>query len=63
MVAFFILVMISIVATSVWITRRLLAEPGTERPEQRHTVVPLDDAPPGVLDAIVRQLRQGPNTA
>lgn len=62
MVLFALMVMISIVAASVWITRRML-----ERDEvavrPKPVFVPLDDAPPGVLDAIVRQLQQRPDTA
>lgn len=63
MVAFALLVMISIVAASVWITRRVLATyeqeaPSGARVAEPQRFVPLDDAPPGVLDAIVAQLRQ-----
>lgn len=62
MVAFALLVMISIVAASVWITRRMLAD--DEQPVRpTPAYIPLDDAPPGVLDAIVAQLRQRPDAA
>lgn len=57
MVAFFLLVLISIVA-SVWlIIRRLRNRP------KPPVLVPLDDAPQGVLDAIATRLRQGPDAA
>lgn len=55
MVAFFLLVLISVVA-SVWLIARRL----TDR-QQAPSPVPLDDAPPGVLDAIVARLRQRPD--
>jgi hypothetical protein len=57
MVAFFLLVLASVVA-GVWLLSRRLRE-HADRP----VAVPLDDAPPGVLDAIVAQLRQRPDAA
>ncbi len=62
MVVFALLMMITIVAASVWITRRMVGgDPGSA--QAATPFVPLDDAPPGVLDAIVRQLRQRPDVA
>ncbi len=57
MVAFFLLVLVSVVA-GVWLLSRKVAQYSA-----RTVPVPLDDAPPGVLDAIVAQLRQGPDAA
>jgi hypothetical protein len=60
---FFLLVMVAIVFSSVWLTRRALsgweqASNSAPRGPARPPAVPLDDAPPGVLDDIVASLRR-----
>ena len=55
MVAFFLLVLVSVVASAWLIAGRL------RNREKPSVPIPLDDAPPGVLDAIVAQMRQRPD--
>lgn len=57
MIAFFLLVLASVVASAWLINQRLRTR------ETRPVPVPLDDAPPGVLDAIVARMRQHPDAA
>jgi hypothetical protein len=55
MIAFFLLVLISVVASAWLVTNRL------RNREKPPVLVPLDDAPPGVLDAIVARMQQRPD--
>jgi hypothetical protein len=66
MVMFFLLVTVAVVFCSVRLALRVLGRPDgrgrAARPASADSgyrpVVPLDDAPPGVLDAIVAELRR-----
>lgn len=67
MMVFLLLMTVAVVYSSIWLVRQLrrrsdaASEPGrrwTADPGPTRPAVPLDDAPPGVLDAIVASLRR-----
>lgn len=67
MMVFFLLMVVAVVYSSIWLVRQVRSrwdgagEPGrpwTADPGPTRPAVPLDDAPPGVLDAIAASLRR-----
>jgi hypothetical protein len=71
MMVFVLLMIVGVVFSTIWVAKQVrgrwdpAGEPGRPRPaDARPTrpVVPLDDAPPGVLDAIVAELRRPDHT-
>jgi hypothetical protein len=59
---FFLLVTVAVIVSAVWLARGIMRRwditDGTPTPGAPAPFVPLDDAPPGVLDEIVARLRR-----